>query len=112
MNPADLLVAVHVMYIVVSSTIRSLDIRPHGPPAKLAFTIMNLVRWFVEQVGFVLHTRQILLISGVEVGGFIHVQPDPVVSGDLSVFVETVFPPLSDVWSGPVGENSRSAHQR
>ena len=96
-DPADSLVAVHVMYIVVSSTIGSLDIRPHGPPAKLAFAIMNLVWWLVEEVRFVFDSGQILLVSGVEVGRFIHVEPDTIVFSDLSVFVETVFPPLSDV---------------
>jgi len=94
---ADLLIPVHIMYIVVPSTIGSLHIRPHGPPAKLAFAIVNLVRRFVEQICLVLDTRQVCLVGGVEVGRLIHVEPDTIVFSDLSVFVETVFPPLSDV---------------
>jgi hypothetical protein len=96
------------MYVIVPSPVSSFDIRPHGPPSHFAFPIMNLVRRFVEQIGLILDSRWVCVIESIEVGRFVHVEPDTVVFGYLSVFVETVFPPLSDVGCGPVWEDGRS----
>jgi len=72
---------------------------------------MNLVRRFIDQIGFVLDARVILIFGGIEIGGFIHVEPYSIVFSNLAIFVETLFPPLSDVWGGPIWEYRGSMHE-
>ena len=55
-NRPDSLVAVHIVDVVVSSPIGSLDIWPHGPPSQLAFSIVDLVWGFIQQIRLVLDT--------------------------------------------------------
>jgi hypothetical protein len=86
------------MYVIVQSPIGPFDIRPHGPPPQLWESIMNLVRRFIDQIGFVLDARMILVLGSIEIGWLVHVEPYSIVFSNPAIFVETVFPPLSDVW--------------
>lgn len=72
---------------------------------------MDLIRGFIDQIGFVLDTRKVLVVGGIEISRLIHVEPYSVVFRNLAVLVEAVFPPLSDFRSGPIGEYGGSAHE-